>query len=78
MQCLTYGGIITRLLVPDRLGCAKEVTLSFDDLEQYERESPYFGGREALPIAKKWFAEQVGVTFTEEVREQKVHVVRRR
>jgi hypothetical protein len=41
-------------------------------------ESPYFGGPEALPLATQWFAEQFGVTFTEEVRPQTVNVVRPR
>jgi aldose 1-epimerase len=54
MQCLTYGGIISRLVVPDRRGRPEEVALGFDDLAQYERESPYFGaiiGRYANRIA---------------------------
>ena len=41
-------------------------------------ESPYFGGPAGPAIAKQWFAERFGVTFTEERREQTVHVVRRR
>jgi aldose 1-epimerase len=54
MQCLTYGGIITRLLVPDRLGQAGNVALGFNTVAQYERDSPYFGaiiGRYANRIA---------------------------
>lgn len=41
-------------------------------------ESPcWVGGRETLEIAKRWFAEEFGVTFTEETRPVTVYVVRR-
>ena len=38
-----YGGIITRLLVPDRLGRVEDVVLGYDNLESYLDVSPYFG-----------------------------------
>ena len=42
-----YGGIVTRLLVPDRAGQAGDVVLGFDQLTDYQRQppydSPYFG-----------------------------------
>ena len=38
-----YGGIITRLLVPDRLGRVEDVVLGYDNLESYLGVSPYFG-----------------------------------
>lgn len=41
-------------------------------------ESPYWGGKESIGIAKKWFKEQFGVTFTEETRPMTVYVVRKR
>ncbi|WP_332634715.1 aldose epimerase family protein [Halalkalibacter flavus] len=43
MTCLNYGGIITRLLTPDREGKVEDVVLGFDNVEDYERYSPYFG-----------------------------------
>ncbi|KHF39114.1 aldose epimerase family protein [Halalkalibacter okhensis] len=43
MTCLTYGGIITKLLTPDREGKREDVVLGFDRVEDYERNSPYFG-----------------------------------
>jgi hypothetical protein len=49
-----------------------------NDPKPVATESPYFGGSDARALAKKWFAEQFGVTFTEEEREQAVHLVRRR
>jgi aldose 1-epimerase len=53
-RVITYGGIITELLVPDRDGKLGDVVLGFDNLEQYEKENPYFGcitGRVANRIA---------------------------
>lgn len=40
--------------------------------------SPFWGGEESIEIAKKWFAEQFGVTFSEEIRPMTIYVVRRR
>lgn len=42
-KIMTYGGIITELLVPDREGKAGDVVLGFDNLEQYLKGHPYFG-----------------------------------
>jgi aldose 1-epimerase len=56
---ITYGGTITRLLMPDRNGALGDVTLGFDNLKQYETESPYFGalvGRVCNRIAKGAFS----------------------
>ncbi|NVO32483.1 aldose epimerase family protein [Hymenobacter lapidiphilus] len=57
-----YGGIITRLLVPDRAGRPGDVVLGFDTLSDYQRrpphESPYFGaliGRYGNRIARGRF-----------------------
>ncbi|MDE2733200.1 MAG: galactose mutarotase [Gemmatimonadota bacterium] len=53
-RVITYGGIITELLVRDRAGALGDVVLGFDRLEQYEKENPYFGcitGRVANRIA---------------------------
>jgi aldose 1-epimerase len=41
---LTYGGILQSIKVPDRRGRFENVTLGFDNLEDYvERNDPYFG-----------------------------------
>lgn len=53
-RVITYGGIITELLVRDRAGTLGDVVLGFDRLDQYEQENPYFGcitGRVANRIA---------------------------
>jgi aldose 1-epimerase len=42
-RILTYGGIIVTLDVPDRNGRSDNVTLGFDNLEQYLGQHPYFG-----------------------------------
>jgi aldose 1-epimerase len=51
---ITYGATLTRLRVPDRAGKLGDVVLGFDNLKQYEDQSPYFGaivGRVANRIA---------------------------
>jgi aldose 1-epimerase len=40
---LTYGGVITRLRVPDKDGHLGDVVLGLDNLDKYENQSPYFG-----------------------------------
>ena len=54
VTCITYGGILTSIRVPDRMGRLVNVALGFDNLAQYEAEHPYFGaitGRYANRIA---------------------------
>lgn len=43
LEVASYGGIITRLLVPDSQGNFEDVTLGYDSLEGYLEASPYFG-----------------------------------
>jgi aldose 1-epimerase len=53
-QIINYGGIITRLRVPDKNGHLGDIVLGFDDIKKYEDQSPYFGaiiGRVANRIA---------------------------
>ena len=55
---LTYGGIIQSVVVPDKNGKLQDVALGFDNLDQYIKESPYFGaiiGRYGNRIAKGQF-----------------------
>jgi len=42
-EVTNYGGIITRLLAPDRDGRMADVVLGFDTLESYLADSPFFG-----------------------------------
>ena len=58
VKIITYGGAIQSILVPDRDGNMANVTLGFDNLDQYVNESPYFGnitGRYANRIARGTF-----------------------
>ena len=58
MQVITYGAIITSLLVPDREGCLDDVVFGHDSLAGYLDASPYFGaviGRCANRIARGRF-----------------------
>jgi aldose 1-epimerase len=54
LEAITYGGIVTRLLAPDRDGHVGDVVLGFNDLDSYLGGHPYFGaitGRVAGRIA---------------------------
>lgn len=54
----TYGATLTELWVPDKDGRKADVVLGFDNIGQYEEESPFFGattGRIANRIAKGKF-----------------------
>lgn len=53
-----YGGLVVFLKVPDRNGQFGDVTLGYDKLEDYLKDSPYFGaliGRYGNRIAKGKF-----------------------
>ncbi|MBL9202316.1 MAG: galactose mutarotase [Opitutaceae bacterium] len=61
-----YGGIIVRLLAPDRAGQLADVTLGYGDVAGYVRSSPYFGaivGRVGNRIAGGTFTLD-GQTYT--------------
>ncbi len=57
-KVINYGALLTELHVPDANGNVADVVLGFDNIRQYETESPYFGcttGRVANRIAKGRF-----------------------
>ena len=39
-----YGGIIVSLVVPDRHGKEDDVVLGYEAVEDYVKDTPYFGG----------------------------------
>lgn len=54
IKILNYGGIIQSVEVPDRRGRFANITLGFDNIDDYVTKSPYFGcitGRYANRIA---------------------------
>jgi aldose 1-epimerase len=58
VSILTYGGIVQSIVVPDKNGKPGDVALGFDNLDQYIKESSYFGaiiGRYGNRIAKGQF-----------------------
>ena len=58
VKITNYGGIITSVMVPDRDGNMADVTLGFDNLDEYVAGHPYFGnitGRYANRIARGTF-----------------------
>jgi aldose 1-epimerase len=65
VKIITYGGTITSIKVPDRHRNLANVALGFDNLQDYETKSPYFGcitGRYANRIANARFTLD-GVTY---------------
>ncbi len=58
LEITNYGGIVTRLALPDRNGNKADVVLGFNTLEEYVKDSPYFGcivGRYGNRIANGQF-----------------------
>ncbi|WP_405582009.1 aldose epimerase family protein [Streptomyces sp. NBC_01092] len=58
MKVLSYGGIVQSLEIPDRRGHCANVSLGFDNIEDYVAKSPYFGaliGRYGNRIGKGQF-----------------------
>jgi aldose 1-epimerase len=58
LSIANYGGIVTRLAVPDRDGSFEDIVLGYDSLADYERGSPYFGaiiGRYGNRVARGRF-----------------------
>ncbi|MCF8243057.1 MAG: galactose mutarotase [Melioribacteraceae bacterium] len=54
-----YGGIVQKIIVPDKDGNLGDVVLGYDKLEDYVKDSPYFGasiGRYGNRIAKGKFS----------------------
>ena len=43
MKVLSYGGVVQSLEVPDRRGRYANISLGFDNIEDYVAKSPYFG-----------------------------------
>lgn len=43
IQITNYGGIITKILMPDKDGKVEDIVLGFDTLKAYLDNSPYFG-----------------------------------
>ena len=59
VRITNYGGIVVSLKVPDKDGKLGDVVLGFDKLEDYIKDSPYFGaiiGRYGNRIGKAKFA----------------------
>ena len=65
LDITNYGGIITRILTPDRKGEFADIVLGYDNLDGYLKSSPYFGaliGRYANRIGGASFSLE-GETF---------------
>ena len=68
-----------RLIIVDETGLPSESAEGrSEESVAVSSASPYWRGDESIEIAKKWFRENFGVTFNEEIRPVTVHVVRKR
>ena len=59
ISIINYGGIITSWTAKDKNGVYEDIVLGFNELSEYEKESPYFGaiiGRYGNRIAKGKFS----------------------
>src|SRR5690606_31100231 len=59
ISIITYGGIITNWTAPDKNGDYKDIVLGFNNVQDYENGSPYFGaliGRYGNRIANAKFS----------------------
>ena len=43
VRIMNYGGIIQKILTPDRNGKVEDVVLGFETLDEYIKDTPYFG-----------------------------------
>lgn len=43
ISVLNYGGIVTRLMAPDRNGMFSNIVLGYNEFNDYENNNPYFG-----------------------------------
>lgn len=74
-----YGLTANKIIIVDETGLPSEPKEGQSrESVAVSSESPFWGGDESIEIAKKWFAEQFGVTFSEEIRPMTVYVVRKR
>jgi len=67
VQIINYGGIITSIKTPDKIGRLDDIVLGFDELPPYVAEHPYLGsivGRSANRIE--------GASFTIDGQQYKV------
>jgi aldose 1-epimerase len=59
VKILNYGGLVTHLMVPDKKGTIEDVVLGYDSLQDYIKDTPYFGaivGRYGNRIANGQFS----------------------
>ena len=59
VSIINYGGIITSWTAKDKNGVYEDIVLGYNELSEYEKETPYFGaiiGRYGNRIAKGKFS----------------------
>ena len=66
VEITNYGGIISKIIVPDRYGKFADVALGYNTIEEYQKKNPFFGaivGRYGNRIANGRFSLD-GKTYT--------------
>lgn len=43
MRAMTFGAIVLSLKTPDRSGNSADIVLGYNTLEEYNKDTPYFG-----------------------------------
>src|ERR1035438_2945634 len=59
VEIITFGGIVTKIIAPDRNGKMADVVLGFDNLDRYVAGHPHFGA-----ITGRVAGRLTGGTFT--------------
>ncbi len=68
-----------KIIIIDETGIKSKPDTPDDwDSVAVSSEGPCWKGDEAIKMARKWFKEEFGVTFTEKTRPMTIHVVRRK
>ncbi|RJP30992.1 MAG: hypothetical protein C4527_08630 [Candidatus Omnitrophota bacterium] len=51
---------------------------SSDESTAVSSESPYWGGKQSIDLARKWFEQEFGITFTDEIQPMNIFVIRKK
>lgn len=64
-----------KIIIIDETGLPSPSHPGINEKYGVSSESPFWGGEQSIEIAKRWFKEEFGVTFIEEIKPMTVYVV---
>ena len=64
-----------KIIIIDETGLPSPSLPGINEKYGVSSESPFWGGEQSIEIAKRWFKEEFGVTFIEEIKPMTVYVV---